>query len=77
MIKITIESGFAMPKSRQRSKSDLGVLRHAILTMKPGQSFVFTKNNRHPYLAARQVGCRVATEKINGGWLVHYLGVAK
>jgi len=69
---IVIETGIPMPTGRLRDGyGELGILRQALLQMKPGDSFVWSKNNKHPHLAAKQVKCKIITRKLpEGGWRI-------
>jgi len=70
--RIVIETGIEMPTGRLRDGyGDLGIMRQALLQMQPGDSFVWTKNNKHPYLAAKQVRCKIISRKLpEGGWRI-------
>ena len=62
---ITIESGHEMPHGREVPTSKLGAIRATLAKMKLGQSFVWGEN-KHVYTAARQIGVKIKTEKLNG-----------
>lgn len=69
-----IESGVALPgRGHEAVTGNLYLLRQAFLKMKTGDSFLWP-NISNPYRAAKQVGCKITTRKINGEghriWLV-------
>ena len=68
---IEIQSDAPIPPGRYRTSGLMADLRTAISSMRIGQSFVFLRDNRRPYLAALQIGCKVKTRKLpDGGWRV-------
>jgi|WetSurMetagenome_2_1015567.scaffolds.fasta_scaffold11583_5 hypothetical protein len=67
---LVMETGIAIPKGRMRD-GDLAVMRRALIQMNPGDTFVWMKNNKHPYIAAKQVKCKIVTcKRPEGGWRI-------
>lgn len=63
-----IESGIPLPSRRRGIMEEM---RQVLRGMKPGQSFVVTKDNKHCYDAAKSIGAKIATRKVdNVGWRV-------
>lgn len=54
--------------------SRLRSLRTTISLMREGDFVLFLANNKHPYMAAKQVGARITTHKEQmGGWIIRRL----
>lgn len=67
---IPIDHNIPVPP-RSIAGSAMSRMREALSGMKPGDSFIWTADNKHPFKAAKQVGCRITTKKLNGnGWRV-------
>lgn len=59
-----------MPRRKFLIGGNMDNLRNAIVAMKRGNSFLWHEN-KHPYLAAAQVGCKIKTRKTgNGTWRI-------
>lgn len=60
-----------LPPGRGLATGAMGLLRTTIAGMKPGGSFVWDRDNKHPYTAARAVGAVIVTRKLpEGGWRI-------
>lgn len=60
-----------LPPGRGKATGDMSLLRQTIARMKPGGSFVWDRDNKHPYHAARAVGAVIVTRKLpEGGWRI-------
>lgn len=61
---IVIEQGVPMPAGRQGGF--MYQLRLAFLEMKPGDSFVWHRDNKHCYVVAKMMDIKIRTMKVSG-----------
>ena len=64
---LRIEDGIPLPPRGQQPDSRSGQMRAALARLQPGQSFVWDGHWSIVYSAARAVGCRVTTRKLETG----------
>lgn len=60
----TIESGIPIPS---RNRGIMEEMRNVLRQMKPGDSFIVTKDNKHVYQAAKSCKIKIATRLIGDG----------
>ncbi len=60
-----IETNQSVPVGRYHSAEVRETLRQTLSAMQPGQSFLWPEN-KYVYLAARQVGVKIKTRKVDG-----------
>jgi len=67
---ILIDHNIPVP-ARGVAGSAMSRMREALSGMEVGDSFLWSRDNKHPYKAAKQLGCRITTQKVNGnGWRI-------
>lgn len=66
---IIIEEGISVPEGKYADECQLGRLRLALKRMMCGESFIWQGCRQHPHLAAKHVGCKIKTRKLERGGL--------
>lgn len=70
---LVIEKNIPIP-TRYIAGSAMDAMRKAFNKMRIGDSFIF-EGNKHPYIAARDAGIRIKTQKISGqGYRIWKIG---
>lgn len=68
---IVIEKGITIPPGQGFRKDSLEeAIRRAFLTMEVGDSFVWPRESRNFYRAARQVKAKITCRKLPAGWRI-------
>ena len=70
---ILIERSIPMPVGREDNVSVLGELRLALMAMKVGEHFTKRIDHARAYLAAKSIGARIKTVKLNNGERIVWL----